>query len=89
MKEVPSNAVTISHILMLRAGMIRKLAAGIYTYLPPGLRAIHKIERITIGKKGLKDGNIEVKLRREKEPVFIPGNSVAMYVKSLIQKEME
>jgi prolyl-tRNA synthetase len=45
-KEVPSDAEVISHQLMLRAGMIRKLTAGIYTYLPVGLRAIKKVENI-------------------------------------------
>ncbi len=46
LKEVPSDAVVSSHILMLRAGMVRKLASGIYTYLPLGLRVIDKIERV-------------------------------------------
>jgi prolyl-tRNA synthetase len=46
LKEVPSDAIVISHILMLRAGMIRKLAAGIYNYLPLAFRTIRKIETI-------------------------------------------
>ena len=46
LKEVPSEAEVISHKLMLRAGMIRKLASGLYTYLPYGLRAIRKVEEI-------------------------------------------
>ena len=46
LKEVPADAQVQSHILMLRAGMIRKLAAGIYTYLPLALRSIRKVERI-------------------------------------------
>lgn len=45
-KETPSDAEVISHQLMLRAGMIRKLAAGIYNYLPLGLRSIRKFENI-------------------------------------------
>ena len=45
-KETPSDAEIVSHQLMLRAGMIRKLAAGIYTYLPMGLRSIRKFENI-------------------------------------------
>ena len=45
-KETPSDAEVISHQLMLRAGMIRKLAAGIYNYLPLGLRSIRKVEAI-------------------------------------------
>jgi prolyl-tRNA synthetase len=46
LKETPSDAEVVSHKLMLRAGMIRKLAAGIYNYLPMGLRSIRKVEQI-------------------------------------------
>ncbi len=46
MKEVPREAETVSHQLMLRACMIKKLAAGIYTYMPLGYRVIRKIETI-------------------------------------------
>ncbi len=46
LREVPSEAEITSHKLMLRAGLIRKLASGIYSYLPLGLRAERKIERI-------------------------------------------
>jgi prolyl-tRNA synthetase len=45
-KEIPADAEVASHILMVRAGMIRKVAAGIYTVLPLGLRVMRKIERI-------------------------------------------
>ena len=45
-KETPADAEVISHQLMLRAGMIRRLAAGIYNYLPLGLRSIRKVESI-------------------------------------------
>ncbi|MHB8769792.1 MAG: proline--tRNA ligase [Syntrophales bacterium] len=45
-REVPSDAELISHQLMIRAGMIRKLAGGIYSYLPFGYRAIRKVEQI-------------------------------------------
>ncbi len=46
LREDPGEAETVSHRLMLRAGLIRKVAAGIYTYLPLGLRVIRKIEQI-------------------------------------------
>jgi prolyl-tRNA synthetase len=46
LREDPGEAETASHRLMLRAGLIRKTAAGIYTYLPLGLRVIRKIEQI-------------------------------------------
>lgn len=46
LKETPSDAVVISHQLMLRAGMIRKLASGLYTWLPMGLRVLRKAEAI-------------------------------------------
>ncbi len=46
LKETPADAEVLSHQLMMRAGMIRKVAAGIYNYLPLGLRSIRKVERI-------------------------------------------
>jgi prolyl-tRNA synthetase len=46
LKETPADAEVLSHQLMMRAGMIRKVAAGIYSYLPLGLRSIRKVERI-------------------------------------------
>ena len=46
LKEAPSDAEVVSHQLMTRAGMIRKLAGGIYNYMPMGLRVIRKIEAI-------------------------------------------
>ncbi|MDX9709714.1 MAG: proline--tRNA ligase, partial [Trichloromonas sp.] len=46
LKETPADAEVISHQLMMRAGMIRKIAAGIYSYLPLGLRSIRKVEQI-------------------------------------------
>ena len=45
-KETPSEAEVISHQLMLRAGLIRRVAAGIYTWLPMGLRTLRKVEQI-------------------------------------------
>ena len=61
LKEIPAEAEIISHQLMLRAGMIRKLAAGIYTYLPFGLRAIKKVENI-VREEMDRAGAIEVLL---------------------------
>lgn len=46
LKEIPAEAEVISHKLLLRAGMIRKLAAGLYTWLPLGLRVLRKVEAI-------------------------------------------
>jgi prolyl-tRNA synthetase len=46
LKETPADAEIVSHQLMLRGGMIRKVAAGIYTYLPLGLRSVRKVEQI-------------------------------------------
>ncbi|MFP6776074.1 MAG: proline--tRNA ligase [PS1 clade bacterium] len=45
-KEAPNDAKVISHQLMIRAGLISKLASGLYSYLPVGLRVIHKVEKI-------------------------------------------
>lgn len=46
LKEDPSEAQIVSHRLMLRAGMIRQSSAGIYSWLPLGLRVLRKVERI-------------------------------------------
>ncbi len=46
LKETPADAEVISHQLMLRAGLIRRLASGLYTWLPLGLRVIRKVEKI-------------------------------------------
>ncbi len=61
LKEVPSEAEVPSHQLMLRAGMIRKLASGIYSYLPYGLRSLRKVETI-IREEMNRAGAIEVLL---------------------------
>ena len=46
LKEVPADAEIVSHRLMLRAGLIRRLAGGLYTWLPMGLRVLRKVERV-------------------------------------------
>ena len=46
LKEAPADAEVVSHKLMMRAGMIKKLGAGIYSYMPMGLRVIRKVEAI-------------------------------------------
>ena len=46
LKETPADAEIISHRLMLRAGLIKKLASGLYTWMPMGLRVLRKVERI-------------------------------------------
>jgi prolyl-tRNA synthetase len=55
-KETPTDAVVISHQLMLRAGMIRKLASGLYTWLPLGLRTLRKVEGIVREEMDKADG---------------------------------
>ena len=58
MKEVPKEAEVMSHKLMLRAGFIRRLASGIYTWLPLGLRSLRKVEQIIreeMNKKGAQE----------------------------------
>ena len=46
LKESPADAEVVSHKLLLRAGMVRRLTSGLYTYLPLGLRVMEKISRI-------------------------------------------
>ncbi len=45
-KETPSDAEIVSHRLMLRAGLIRKLSSGLYTWMPLGLRVLRRVERV-------------------------------------------
>ncbi|NIG63019.1 MAG: proline--tRNA ligase [Serratia symbiotica] len=68
LKENPADAEVISHQLMLRAGMIRKLASGLYTWLPTGLRVLKKVENIV--REEMNNANaIEVSM-----PVVQPGD---------------
>ncbi|MDX1391032.1 MAG: proline--tRNA ligase [Rheinheimera sp.] len=59
MKETPADAEVISHKLMLRAGMVRRVASGMYTYLPTGVRVLRKVEQI-VREEMNKAGAIEV-----------------------------
>ncbi len=60
-KEVPADAEVLSHQLMLRAGLIRRLASGLYSWLPMGVRVLHKVERI-IREEMNKAGAVEVSM---------------------------
>jgi prolyl-tRNA synthetase len=59
LRDTPSDAAVVSHQLMIRAGMIRPLAHGLYTWLPLGLRVLRKVERI-IREEMDKSGALEV-----------------------------
>jgi prolyl-tRNA synthetase len=67
LKETPAEAEVISHQLMLRAGLIRRLAAGLYSWLPMGLRTLQKVERI-IREEMNRAGALEMVM-----PVVQPG----------------
>ena len=64
LKETPADAEVISHQLMLRSGMIRKVASGIYNYLPLGLRTIRKVEKIVRAEMD-RAGAIEIELHQD------------------------
>jgi prolyl-tRNA synthetase len=59
LKEIPADAEVISHQMMLRAGLIRRLASGLYTWLPLGLRVLRKVENI-IREEMNRSGALEV-----------------------------
>lgn len=59
LKETPADAEVISHQLMLRAGMIRKMASGLYNWLPMGLRVLRKVEKV-VREEMNKSGALEV-----------------------------
>ncbi len=69
LREVPAEAEIVSHQLMLRAGMIRRLAAGIYSYLPLGLRTLKKVEQI-VREEMDKAGALELLM-----PALLPAES--------------
>src|ERR1035437_1018613 len=62
LKETPAEAEIVSHKLLLRAGLIRKLTGGLYTFLPLGLRALRKVEQI-VREEMNRAGALEVLLR--------------------------
>ena len=66
-KEAPSDAELISHQLMIRAGLVRRLAAGIYTWMPLGMRVLHKVAAI-VREEMNRAGAIELSM-----PVVQPG----------------
>src|SRR5262245_61376976 len=66
-KESPAEAEVISHRLMLRAGVIRRLSAGIYTWLPLGMRVLEKVERV-VREEMNRAGALELAM-----PVVQPG----------------
>jgi len=76
LREAPNDAEIVSHKLLLRAGLIRKLAGGVYTFLPLGLRALRKVEQI-IREEMDRAGGIEVLMprsshRKSGKPAAVP-----------------
>ena len=67
LREIPAEAVIVSHQLMLRAGIIRKLGNGLFTYLPFGLRAFRKVENI------IREEMDNIGAMEFKPPVVVPG----------------
>ncbi|PJG82453.1 proline--tRNA ligase [Caviibacterium pharyngocola] len=61
LKETPNDAQVVSHQLMLRAGMVRPLASGLYNWLPTGLRVLKKVEKI-VREEMNKSGAVEVEM---------------------------
>ena len=68
LREIPAEAVIVSHQLMLRAGIIRKLGNGLFTYLPFGLRAFRKVENI------IREEMDNIGAMEFKQPVVVPGD---------------
>src|SRR6056297_2357505 len=68
LKETPTDAELESHKLMLKAGMIRKVTAGVYSYLPLGFKVLHKVEEI-VREEMNRAGAQEIKL-----PIIQPAN---------------
>ena len=69
LKEAPSEAELTSHRLMLRAGYIKKLASGLYTWMPLGLRVLRKVEAV-VREEMNKSGGIELLMPPCSRPSF-------------------
>src|SRR5579875_2196350 len=83
LRELPAEAETESHRLMLRAGLMRRLAAGIYGYLPLGLRAIAKVEAI-VREEMDRQGAQEVRLPLlQPEELWVQSGRAAKYGEEL------
>src|SRR5580692_7698910 len=67
MKEAPADAANASHVLLSRAGYIRRVGAGIYDYLPLGFRVLRKVERI-VREEMERAGALEILM-----PALLPG----------------
>ena len=67
LREIPNEAVVESHKLLLRAGMIRNLANGLFAYLPLGLKAFRKVEKI------IREEMDAIGCLEFKPPVIVPG----------------
>src|SRR5947209_17859193 len=67
LKETPADAEITSHKLLLRAGLMRKLTAGLYTFLPLGFRALRKVEQI-VRQEMDRAGAIEVLMPALQQP---------------------
>ena len=62
LKEVPADAEIVSHKLMLRAGLIRRLASGLFTWMPLGLRVLRKVEKVVREGNLAGTGSLKVKV---------------------------
>ena len=67
LREIPADAVVVSHQYMLKAGMMRKVASGFYAFLPLAFRSIQKVENI-IRQEMAKVGSQEMLIRRVSRP---------------------
>jgi len=85
LKETPSDAEVVSHQLMMRSGMIRKISAGIYTYMPLGLRSIRKFEQI-VREEMNRAGAIELLMPAvQPAELWIESKRWAQYGKELLR----
>jgi len=87
-KETPANAEVISHQLMLRAGMIRRNASGLYSYLPTGLRVLRKVEAIVETGRWEKFGPELLRFKDRHNRDFVLGPTHEEVITDLIRKEV-
>ena len=76
LKEAPAEAELVSHKLMLRAGLIKKLGSGLYTWMPLGLRVLRKVEAI-VREEMNRAGAVELLDARRAAGRAVAGNAAA------------
>src|SRR5829696_5504485 len=87
LKEAPAEAELVSHRLMLRAGLIKKLGSGLYTWMPMGLRVLRKVENI-VREEMNRAGAIMLRMKDRHERDFLFAPTHEEVITDIVRKEI-